>query len=253
MDALNEKLKNKENIYGTILCIGDMTVTEAISMTGYDVLWIDCEHSLISGTTLQNTLIAASKGKNKSWVRIPWNDPVLAKPVLDAGADGIIFPYVRNANEAQLAVQECEYPPKGIRGYGPMRASRYGEIPQMEYVSATYRECLRIIQLEHIDAINDLENIVKVDGIDAFVFGPNDLSGSVGKIGKVKDPELIEIYKRAADILNKAGKPFGVATFYDKEWLKMWSELGATIFFVGSDYGFVHDGSKKLLDDMKNI
>ena len=93
---LLKKLNNKEKVYGTLVCIGDTAVTEAISLSGFDLIWIDCEHSLISGSTLQNTLISAKAGGTPAWVRVPWNDPVLAKPVLDMGADGIIFPYIRS-------------------------------------------------------------------------------------------------------------------------------------------------------------
>ncbi len=250
---LKTKLDNKQQVNGTLICIGDTAVTEAVGQSGFDVLWIDCEHSPISGTVLQNNLIASRAAGVPAWVRIPWNDPVLAKPVLDMGAEGIIFPYIRSAEDAKKAVEACEYPPKGVRGYGPMRASGYGRIPQMEYVTKTYRNCLRVLQLEHIDAIEDLENIVKVEGVDAFVFGPNDLSGSVGLIGQVKDEKLIKIYEKAAEVLRKANKPFGVATFYDEEWLKMWKKLGATIFFVGCDYGFVQSGASELSNKLKKI
>ena len=252
-EKLFKKLENKELIYGTLACIGDMTVTECISSIGFDLLWIDCEHTPISGVVLENTLIAARAGGTPAWVRIPWNDPVLAKPVLDMGADGIIFPYIRSADDARRAVAACEYPPLGVRGFGPMRASMYGDVPQMEFVTKTYRECLRVIQIEHIDAVNDLENIIKVEGVDAFIIGPNDLSGSVGMIGQVKAPEMIEIYKKAAAVLKKSGKPFGVATFYDEEWLKMWKDLGATILFVGCDYGLLHDAAKELLGGFKKL
>lgn len=252
-ESFIKKLEEKKPVFGTLLCIGDMTVTDAVARCGYDVLWVECEHSPISGVTLQNTIIAASVCGAPVWVRIPWNDPVLAKPVLDMGADGLIFPYIRSAEDAKRAVAACEYPPRGVRGYGPMRASVYGGIPQMEYVTKTYRECMRVIQIEHIDAVNDIENISQVEGVDAFIFGPNDLSGSVGMIGRVKEPEMIKLYERAAAVLRRSGKPFGVATFYDGEWLKMWRELGAGIFFIGCDYGFVHDGAKKLADDCRAI
>jgi len=253
IDTLMKKLESKELVYGTLICIGDPTVTEAIAGSGLDLLWIDCEHSPISGVVLQNTLIAARAGGAPAWVRIPWNDPVLAKPVLDMGADGIIFPYIRTADEAKAAVAACEYPPSGVRGYGPMRANLYGGISQMEYVTKTYRRCRRVIQIEHVDAVKNLKEIADVDGIDAFIFGPNDLSGSAGMIGQVRDKKMIGIYKEAAAVLRQTGKPFGVATFYDEEWLKMWVELGATILFCGCDYGFVHDGAKALLGNCRRL
>lgn len=252
-DVLIKKLANKEMLSGTIVCIGDPTVTETVAQAGFDVLWIDCEHSPISGITLQNTLIAARAGGAVAWVRIPWNDPVLAKPVLDMGTEGIIFPYVRTADEARAAVAACEYPPKGVRGYGPMRANLYGAIPQMKYVTETYRECRRVIQIEHVDAVKNLREIASVEGVDAFIFGPNDLSGSAGMIGRVRDEKMTAIYKEAAAILRESGKPFGVATFYDEEWLGMWKELGATVLFVGCDYGLLHDAAAGLESNLKKL
>jgi len=243
VERLNQKLANGEMIVGAYIFGGLPIMTEAMAQCGFDVLWIDMEHTSIGHEQLVNNLIAAKAGGTPAWVRIHWNDPVRAKPVLDMGADGIIFPYVRTAEEARLAVQACSYPPEGIRGYGPLRALDYGNITQMEFVKKTYRRCRRIIQIEHIDAVKNLREIVKVEGIDGFIVGPNDLSGSVGKIGEVRDPELIELYREIAAVMKEAGKPFGVATGPNEEFLKLWVDLGATILFAGNDVGFVHDGA----------
>lgn len=253
IDELNSKLESGQTLCGTICCIGDPTVTEALAKSGVDLLWIDMEHSPIVGTALQNSLIAARAGGVQAWVRIPWNDPVLAKPVLDMGADGVIFPYVRTADEARRAAAACSYPPEGVRGYGPMRALDYGGIPQLEYVTKTFRKCRRIVQIEHIDAVKNLKEIAAVDGVDAFIVGPNDLSGSVGLIGRVRAPEMIKIYKEAAALLRESGKPFGVATFYEEEWIRMWADLGATVFFCGCDYGFLHDGAAALMQGYRKL
>ena len=242
-EELDLKLKNKELLCGTVLCVPDPSVTEAAARAGLDVLWIDMEHSPITANVVPMLLMAARSGGAPAWVRIPWNDPVLAKPILDMGADGIIFPYVRTADEAKLAAAACSYPPEGVRGYGPMRALDYGGIPQTEYVTKIFRRCRRIVQIEHIDAVKNLREIAAVDGIDGFIIGPNDLSGSVGKIGRVRDPGMTGIYEETAAVLRESGKPFGVATFFEEEWIKMWIGLGATVFFTGSDYGFVHDGA----------
>ena len=253
VDELNEKLERKQLLYGTLSCIGDPAATEAMAKSGVDLLWIDTEHTPVSGTVLQNALIAARAGGVPAWVRIAWNDPVLAKPVLDMGADGIIFPYVRTAEEARLAASACSYPPEGVRGFGPMRALDYGGIPALEYVTETYRKCRRVVQIEHIDAVKNLKEIVKVDGIDAFIVGPNDLSGSMGFIGRVREPEMIKIYGEAAEILRGSGKPFGVATFFDGDWLRMWVDLGATVLFCGCDYGFVYDGAAAIANGCKKL
>lgn len=254
MKNIKEMLDKGELIYGTHIFAGMPMLTEAIAQCGFDLLWIDTEHTAISGEQLVNNIIAAKAGGTAAWVRIPWNDPVMAKPVLDMGAEGIIFPYVRTADEARLAVAACSYPPEGIRGYGPQRALKYGEIAQMEYVKKTYRECLRIIQIEHIDAVNNLREIASTEGIDAFIVGPNDLSGSVGLIGEVKHPRLYELYDEIGRVMRECGKPFGVATGCDREFLEYWRSIGSTIFFVGGDIGYIHDGATKtrnLLNEIK--
>ena len=253
VQALNRAVSERRPVRGTHIFCGAPPLTEAIAQSGFDVLWIDMEHTGIGIESLSGNLIAARAGGTPAWVRIPWTVPVLAKPVLDMGADGIIFPFVRTAEEAKRAAEACEYPPGGVRGYGPLRALDYGRIPQREYVTKTYRKCLRIVQIEHIDAVRNLREIASTDGIDAFIVGPNDLSGSVGKLGLVKDPELTELYREIGAVLTEMEKPFGVATGCDPEFLRFWRSFGATIFFAGNDVGYVVEGAdaaRRMMEDI---
>lgn len=244
---LSEKMARGELCYGSHIFGGLPIMTEAVSQCGYDVLWIDMEHTGIGTESVINNMIAARAGGTPAWVRVPWNDPVRVKPIIDMGADGIIFPYIRTVEDAELAVASCTYPPDGIRGYGPLRALDYGKITQMDFVKKYYRDCKRVIQIEHIDAVKNLREIAKVKGIDAFIVGPNDLSASVGKIGLVRDPELIEIYKEICAILKEAKIPFGMSVAYNKEVINEWVEMGATLLFCGSDTGYVNDGAMATL------
>ena len=252
-DDLKRKLRDKSIIYGSHVFAGMPMLTEAMAQTGFDVLWLDMEHTGIGIESLVNNLIAARAGGTPAWVRIPWNDPVRAKPVLDMGADGIIFPYVRTREEAELAAASCSYPPEGIRGYGPLRALDYGRITQAEFVAKTFRECLRIVQIEHIDAVKNLREIVRVDGIDAFIVGPNDLSGSVGRIGEVKHPALYELYEEIGRVMREEGRPFGVSTGCDREFLEYWKSIGASILFAGNDVGYVHEGAVRAYELLHEI
>ncbi len=242
--SVTDRLRDGDVLIGTHIFAGMPILTEAVAQIDFDLLWIDMEHTAIGIESAVSNMIAAKAGGTTAWVRIPWNDPVRAKPVLDMGAEGIIFPYIRTAEEAKLAVAACYYPPEGIRGYGPLRALDYGAIPQMEYVTGTYRTCLRVVQIEHIDAVRNLREIAMVEGIDAFIVGPNDLSGSVGKIGMIKDPELMDLYREIGAVVSELGKPFGVSTGNDPEFLQFWRSIGATILFVGSDVGYVYEGAK---------
>lgn len=253
IQLFNKALADRKRMTGTVLVSGAPILTEAIAQSDFDVLWIDMEHSGIGIESLVNNLIAARAGGKPAWVRIPWNDQVMAKPVLDMGADGIIFPYIRTSEEAKRAVAACAYPPEGVRGYGPLRSLDYGRITQQEYVTKTYRNCLRIVQIEHIDAVKNLRQIVATEGIDAFIVGPNDLSGSVGKLGQIKDPELMALYREIGKVMSEMNKPFGVATICDPDFLRFWQSIGASIFFVSSEVGFMYEGVKAANQMLESI
>ena len=187
-----------------------------------------------------------------AFVRIPWNrSRFRAKPVIDMGPDGIIFSIQWTVEDAELAVESCTYPPDGIRGYGPLRALEYGRISQCDFVDFRYRDMLRIIQIEHIDAVNCLEKLVEVEGIDGFIVGPNDLSASLGHVGRVQHPDMLPIYDRIGSILRDSGRLFGVSMGFVPEVIEQWLKRGANTIFAGNDVGYVYEGAtsvKKGLD-----
>lgn len=250
--ALAEKLKEKQLVSGTVIACGHPMITEMIAQCGFDVLWLDMEHSAISTETLQTNLIAARSGGTPVWVRIPWNDPVLAKPVLDMGADGIIFPFIRTLEDAKLAVAACTYPPEGIRGWGPLRAADYGRISQPQYMAEASKRCLRILQIEHVDAVKDLRRIASLEGVDALLVGPNDLSGSIGKLGQMWDDEVVELYREIGRVAREVGKPAAMCAF-NPAYIPEWIDMGFTVFFGGSDCAFVYQGAHKLLESHQEI
>lgn len=252
-NTLLKKIQTGETVLGTHIFAGAPMLTECVAQAGYDVIWIDCEHTHITTDVLMNNLIAAKAGGTPAIVRIPWNDPVLAKPVLDMGVDGIVFPYVRTAEEARLAVSACEYPPNGIRGFGPFRALDYGKGDVKDYINNTSRNTARIIQIEHIDAVENLREIASVKGIDAFIVGMNDLSGSMGYLGDTQNPSMIPVYDKIAEILREMNKPFGVSSASDENILRSWKERGATLIFAGHDIEYVTNGASAMLKLMKNL
>ena len=250
---LREKLRNRQFIKGSHVFCGAPMLTEAMALCGFDAIWIDMEHTAIGKEQVLNNLIAVRAGGAASFVRVAWNDFVLTKPIIDMGPDAIIFPYVRTVEEAKYAVASCAYPPEGMRGYGPLRASDYGGISQIDYVDTRFRDMLRIIQIEHIDAVNCLEELVTIDGIDGFIVGPNDLSGSVGHIGRPNHPDMMPIYDRIGEILKGTDKLFGVSLAYDEAVVAQWLARGINTLFCGTDAEFVHRGADNLYQTMKQI
>jgi len=253
LEQIKEKVDRGEIVLGSHIFCGAPMLTEAMATVGFDVLWIDMEHTAIGVNEVLLNLIAAKAGGASAFVRIQWNDPITAKPIMDMGPDGIIFPNIRTPDDVRKVVESCEYPTKGIRGYGPLRALKYGKISQMDYVSKYYQDMWRIIQLEHIDAIKHLDEILAIDGIDAYIFGPNDLAASVGLIGQTTHPKLEAIYDETAEKLRKAGKRFGISMNYRPEIVSKWIKRGANIVFCGNDVSCVYDGSTEVFFGLKQL
>ncbi len=253
LNGLREKAANGELLYGSHVFYGAPALTECMSQIGYDMLWVDMEHTAMTLDKVQDNLIAARAGGTPAFVRIPWNDKVLAKPVLDMGPDGIIFPYIRTVEDAKDAVRACEYPPYGDRGYGPLRALDYGAIAPIDYVKKEYRRMWRILQIEHIDAVNNLEQIVQIEGIDAYVVGPNDLSGSLGHMGEPHHPDMMPVYDRIGEVMKKYGKLFGVSVGSNNDIIRQWIGRGAQMIFVGSDVWYVYEGAAANLKNLQNV
>ena len=151
------------------------------------------------------------------------------------GPDGIIFPNVNSATELKKAMDACLYPPYGKRGFGPKRACGYGRIDLFDYIKSANDAMCRFAQLEHIDAINDLDNMLKVEGCDGFIVGPCDLSGSIGLLNETKHPKVVSLMQTAIEKCKAAGKPIGVAAAYSPEDVKFWYDLGFQFLSAGTD------------------
>jgi len=251
LDRVREKLRRDESLFGTAVSMLDASVSEMLGCAGFDFLWIDTEHTALTKAHVQEHLIAASSGRTAGFVRVPWNDPVLVKPLLAMGPDGIIFPMIRTADDARLAVSACEYPPKGIRGCGPRRAVRYG----MDDVAAYLRDashCVwKIIQIEHVDCVRNLEEIARVPGIDCWMVGPTDLSGSVGCLGRDESPEVQRLLDEIAEQAARHNVLLGAFTGDDAAALERWKARGVRMFTLGGDTGYLMAAARKSLQQAR--
>lgn len=253
MNILREKIENKEKITGTLVSLTDPCMCEIMGNIGYDCVWIDMEHTYMSYKDVLCHLNAARSADIPSVVRLPQNDLTATKKVLEMGPDGIIFPMVKSKKEIEDLIGMTLYPPLGNRGFGPMRAIGYGAIDANEYVKEKSFELCRFIQLEHIDAIKNLEEIVKIPYIDGFIFGPNDLSGSLNEFLNVSGDTTLSKIKYASDILKKCGKYTGLAGGMSERDIKTWSELGIDMIFAGADWCFVYEKGKETFDTLKKF
>jgi 4-hydroxy-2-oxoheptanedioate aldolase len=222
---------------------------EIVADAGFDWILFDTEHSPNEIPGLLAQLQAAAGGTASPIVRPAWNDAVLIKRVLDIGAQSILVPYVQNAEEAGRAVAAVRYPPAGIRGVAAAaRASRYGRVK--DYLKQADREICVLVQVETRPALDRLEAIAAVDGVDGVFIGPSDLSASFGHIGNPQHQEVQAALQQAVRRLKAVGKPAGILTLNEEE-ARRYIGWGYTFVAVGSDTGLLGRGADALARTFK--
>jgi 2-keto-3-deoxy-L-rhamnonate aldolase RhmA len=233
-----EKLKRGQVCLGTGISFSDATVTEALSGV-LDFVWIDMEHSPLSLAAVQAHVMATKGSDCLPIVRVPWNDPVRIKPVLDLGAGAVIMPLIQTADEARRAVAACRYPPEGIRGFGPRRPSNYGQLGGPEFCKAMNDTIIPIVQIEHIRAVECIDDILAVPGISNVVIGPNDLAGSMGRMGMPRHPEVIRAIDTVIAKARKKGVFVGIGIGDDPDILIEWVDKGVNWLAMGGDFSLL--------------
>lgn len=173
---------------GSLLQMPLPEAAEIFVAAGYDWLFVDLEHSPMDARQALDILTAVDS-RVPCVVRVPWNDEASIKKALDVGATGVIVPLVNSAEDARLAVGRCKYPPQGFRSVGITRAQRF-DLEFDDYMARANEDIAVIVQIEHIDAVRNIDAILDVPGIDGVFVGPFDLSGSMDKPGRINDPEV---------------------------------------------------------------
>ena len=183
-------------------------VAEAIGCAGFDWAVLDMEHTPLDQMDLVHLLQAIAGTATVPITRVPWNDTVMVKRVLDAGAQSIMFPFIQNAQEAHQAVASAKYPPHGVRGMAGMsRGSRFGTVK--DYFNVANDAVSVILQIESPEAMSRLEEIATVPGVDALFFGPGDLSGAMGHVGNLLHEDVVKLMAEGAARCHALGKPVG--------------------------------------------
>ncbi len=209
MKSLKSKLAQSQFTMGSWITLAHPAIAEIMSNAGFDWLVIDLEHSVVTIREAEELIRVISLSGSCPLVRLSINDPVQIKRVMDAGAHGVIVPMVNFADDAKRAVEAVHYPPKGKRGIGLARAQGYGSTFD-HYLKWLDKESIVIVQVEHIEAIGNLNQILAVDGVDGFLVGPYDLSSSLGVSGQFKHPAMKEAMDRILSTSIASGKAAGI-------------------------------------------
>ncbi len=251
-NPLKHKLAQHEQTYGGWIALGHPIIPEILAPAGFDWLVVDMEHSSIELPDLLPLVINIEANGMVPLVRVGENDPNLIKRIMDIGAYGVIVANVCSGQEAQAAVNAVKYPPVGTRGVGLYRAQSFGKTFE-SYLQWVQDESVVIIQIEHIDAVNNIDEIFSTPGLDGYMIGPYDLSGSLGKPGQFQDPEV----EAAIQAVREAGKRHNVpAGFHsvasDPEAAKQRKEQGFVFLAFCTDAIFLGDAAIQAVRRLKD-
>lgn len=234
---------------GTWIMSASPLVAEAVGHAGFDFGVVDMEHSPLDMGDVVHLLQAVGNTKMVPVVRVPWNDSVTVKRVLDAGASTVLFPFVQDADEAARAVAATRYPPQGVRGMaGISRATRFGL--RTDYVRVANGEVGVIVQLETPEALDALEAIAAVPGVDALFVGPGDLSAAMGHPGHSMHPAVMDRMTRAARRAAELGMPIGTLGGTAQA-VAQYRAAGYTFAALSADLGLLMQGAQTALAGLR--
>lgn len=207
--VLKRKLQRQEVTIGSWVTLGHTSIAEIMAKAGFEWLVVDMEHSVITLDVAQQLIQVIEGCGVVPLVRVGENNANIIKRAMDAGAYGVIVPMINTKEQAEAAVKAVKYPPLGTRGVGLARAQGYGD-KFNEYAATVNAESIVIAQVEHIDAVNNLESILSVEGIDGCIIGPYDLSGSLGVPGNFEHPDVLAALKKVEQTCQKRRVALGM-------------------------------------------
>jgi len=242
---LKKKLADGALSPGIWTTIPSPTVCEIIAGAGFDWVIVDAEHSTYNPETLLHILMAFNASDTVPIIRIPSNNEVTIKQVLDMGWGGIVAPQISSIKEVRQAISACKYPPQGIRGFGPRRVSNYCKDLD-DYTSCANDALICAIQIENVSAAAQIDEIVKLPGLDWVLLGPNDLSGSMGCFGDMTNPELWETIRKILETAQAAGLPTG-NPLGNADTIRQTLELGCQLVTLGDDISYLQNGMNNAL------
>jgi 2-keto-3-deoxy-L-rhamnonate aldolase RhmA len=234
-------------LIGTLISLPSPEVAELLAEVGFDWLFIDTEHGPFD-TERALRLLQAIGDRAAPVVRVPAGEEVWIKKALDIGAAGVIVPQVNSAEQAARVVRLCKYPPLGTRGVGIGRAHRYG-LGFSDYIASANDAVAVIVQAEHIEAVPEIETIVRVPGVDAVLIGPYDLSASMGKPGQITDPEVRAAMDAIRQACLTAGVRLGIFGLSAAA-VRPYLDEGFTLITVGVDTVFLSQAARAALSDL---
>jgi 2-keto-3-deoxy-L-rhamnonate aldolase RhmA len=249
--AFKELIAQRKPCIGTCVTFGDPTITELLGQAGFDFLLYDMEHAPLSPENVQNHVLALNGTTIPAIVRLPRNDPMYTKWILDIGASGVLIPNVQSAADVRQAVEYAKYPPQGIRGIGPRRPGMYGRRAN-DYVAGANGDVIIIAQIENRAAVKNAAEILRVEGLSGIFFGPNDLAADMGLFPQTGHPDVIAAMDRVTEQAIRQGVPVGQWSL-DAEAAREWCQKGTSFTVLSMDYIFLANSVDRQVSDTRRV
>ncbi len=250
MNSIVEKASRGEVVLGTWVTINSPEIAEAISTLPLDWVVIDMEHAPLDIYDVELILMGLKGSNVTGIVRVPWNDPVYIKRVLDIGAHGILVPWVSTYEEALAVERSVLYPPHGIRGVGPRRATMYGSIPSIEYYKKYLEDLVVLVQIETARAVENLEKILDVKTITGVFVGPSDLSASLGIFGEMNNIALLSSLEKISRTARGKKPLIGIMAYSPEEAIRA-IRIGYNMISLSSDMANMLRGLKSFIQSVR--
>jgi 4-hydroxy-2-oxoheptanedioate aldolase len=249
-NAFKRALREGRTQIGLWSSTGSAAVVEMLGGAGYDWLLLDTEHTPSELPDIVAQMRALAGSRSEPIVRPAWNDTVVIKRLLDAGARSLLVPFVQDEEEAARAVRAIRYPPHGVRGVSvSSRANAYGRVG--DYFARVHDELCLLVQLETLAALGRLEAIAAVDGVDGLFIGPSDLAADLGHLNNPGHPDVQAAILSAAERCRTAGKPAGILAPVEAD-ARRYLEWGYAFVAVGADMGVLRKAADELLGRFKS-
>ena len=249
-NQLKSKLAAGRVVVGSLVYVASPQLTEIIGLIGFDFVVIDMEHGPVDMGVAENMVRAAELAGVTPIIRVTHNTPHLILRALDIGALGVHVPEVSDAHEGKAVVASVKYAPQGQRGLAGVRAAKYGLKDSLpEYAAAANQQTMVIVHIEDVKAVENLDALLAVEGIDVYFLGPTDLSNSLGIPGQSKDPKVIGLVEDSIKQIAGAGKIAGCIAA-DVETARRYTELGAR-YIASHAIGFMAGASRQFLEELR--
>ncbi len=252
-NRLKELISTRQLALGTHIDTFSPTLVEIAGLAGLDYVYIEAEHAPLNWETFENMVRAAELSNLTPLARLD-EEPLnrLVRKALEAGVQGVIIPHISSVLEAEAAVRAVKFPPKGIRGMGTMRARRYGTIPLVDYLEWSNQESLVVILIEEKEAVENIEEILSVTGVDIVVFGPSDYSISIGVPGQTTHPRVLEARRKVVETalrLNVAP----MITCNTNEQIIECLKMGVRVLSLGGDTRLLFQSWREMTENARQV